>query len=89
MVKITELRRSKSGVTYGIEGRVTTEDLVEIEMVCESALENGLLPVLDLSALTLVERGALNGFRDLNNCRIRMINPSSFLAQQLKKGGTQ
>jgi hypothetical protein len=88
MLRISEvIQGAHEARTFRLEGNVTGPWVTELRRVCLEALEsNGhrCSLVLDLTGLAFLDVDGVALFRDLTVHRVTFINPSPFIAEQLR-----
>jgi hypothetical protein len=88
MLKISEAPQTPNGArTFRLEGHVTGPWVAELRRVCLEALgTNGhrCCVFLDLTGLAFLDFDGVALFRDLTAHQVTFINPSPFIAEQLK-----
>jgi len=85
MLRISEIRTTKSSVTLGLEGRMTGPWVQEVRDFCEQFLSDGQHLSLDLGELSFVDREGVNLFRNLSIRGVALTNYSPFIAERLKE----
>ena len=73
--------------TLRLEGQLIGPWLKELERSCAEARTNGAGLVLDLAGVSFIDNEGLALLRSLTDGAVTLINPSHFVAEQLKGAG--
>jgi ABC-type transporter Mla MlaB component len=89
MLRISEAGSSNDGIILRLEGEVIGPWISELQKVCEQTLASGHRLALDLCDVSFIDRNALSLFQELMRRRVRLINCSPFLVEQLREVGAE
>ena len=68
-----------------VEGRVTDGWVEELRKTCDlQGLGDGIRLTLDLADVAFVDAAGIELLKELKSRRVTLLNPTSFVAQQLK-----
>jgi anti-anti-sigma regulatory factor len=84
MLRIERAGDAQQASTLRLEGRVVGPWVEELRRSCDEALDGGARLILDLGAVSFVDRDGLALLRDLPHDRVELHRCSPFLAEQLK-----
>ena len=84
MLRISIVESSNDAVMLRLDGRVTGCWVQELRRSCEEALARRVKLTLDLVGVMFIHGDGMALFRSLANRHVVFINPSHFVAQQLK-----
>jgi len=87
MLRITAVTPINQVCTLRLEGQLIGPWLKELERSCAEAQTNGAGLVLDLAGVSFIDNDGLAFLQDLTDGAVTLINPSHFVAQQLKGAG--
>ena len=87
MLRITATTPMNQVCTLRLEGQLIGPWLKELERSCAEARTNGTRLVLDLVGVSFIDNEGLALLRSLTDGTVTLINPSHFVAQQLKGAG--
>jgi anti-anti-sigma regulatory factor len=73
--------------TLRLEGQLIGPWVKELEHSCADARTNGARLVLDLAGVSFIDNDGLAFLQSLTDRAVALINPSHFVAQQLKGAG--
>jgi ABC-type transporter Mla MlaB component len=89
MLRISDAGPSDDATTLRLEGEVIGPWIAELQKVCEQFLGDGHMITLDLCGVSFIDRKALALFRELTHRRVKLINCSPFLIEQLREVGAR
>ena len=85
MLRITVVESSSEAVRLRAEGRVTDGWVEELRKTCDlQGLGDGIRLTLDLADVAFVDAAGIELLKELKRHRVTLLNPTSFVAQQLK-----
>ncbi len=85
MLKITVVESSRDAVRLRVEGRLTGGWVEELKKTCDlQGLSDGIRLTLDLADVAFVDAAGIELFKELRIRCVTLLNPSSFVAEQLK-----
>jgi anti-anti-sigma regulatory factor len=87
MLRITAVTPMNQVCTLRLEGQLIGPWVKELERSCGEARTNGAGLVLDLAGVSFIDNDGLASLQDLTDGAVTLINPSRFVAQQLKGAG--
>lgn len=88
MLKISETEVSNGAATLRIEGEMIGPWVTEVRRVAEQMLTATDQLTLDLTEVMFVDRDGVALLRQLMQRRVKLINCSPFLIEQLKDAGS-
>jgi anti-anti-sigma regulatory factor len=83
VLKITEIARNNSGVTFKLEGKLLGPWMEELRNVCRHPLDRSEQVRLDLTAVTFVNAAGAELLRELIRQGIVITQCSAFVAELL------
>jgi hypothetical protein len=84
-MKITVVESSSVAVRLRVEGRLTGRWVEELRSTCDlQGLREGIRLTLDLADLSFAEAAGIELLKELRTRSVTLLNPSSFVAEQLK-----
>jgi anti-anti-sigma regulatory factor len=86
MLRISEQTTSEEAATLLLEGEMVGIWVGEVERTCERLLAGGRQLILDLGGLSYVGHDGIILFHELMKRRVKLVNGSLFLNEQLKNG---
>ena len=87
MLKITAGTPMSQVRTLRLEGQLIGPWVKELERSCEEVRTNGARLVLDLTGVSFIYNEGLAFLRSVTHGVVALINPSHFVAEQLKGAG--
>ena len=84
MLKIGSVANGNGATTLVLEGDLMGPWVDELSRSCELALGSTPVLILDLGAVTFIDRGGIQMLRGLADRDARLTNCSPFVAEQLK-----
>jgi anti-anti-sigma regulatory factor len=85
MLRVTVVESSRETVRLRVEGRVVSPCVEELRRSCEvQALSDGIRLTLDLADVSFVDAAGVELLKELKARCVNLLNPSSFVAEQLK-----
>jgi anti-anti-sigma regulatory factor len=87
MLRITAATPMNGVCTLRLEGQLIGPWVKELERSCEGARSNGARLVLDLAGVSFIDNDGLAFLQGLTDGAVTLINPSHFVAEQLKGAG--
>jgi ABC-type transporter Mla MlaB component len=87
MLKITELYRNDSAVTFKLEGKVLAPWLEELRRVCAQSLQRSTQVRLDLDAVTFADAAGVALLHELIGEGVILSQCSGFVAELLHLDG--
>jgi len=84
MLKIGSVADGNGATTLVVEGDLMGPWVEELSRSCELALGSTPVLILDLGAVTFIDRGGVQMLRGLADRHARLTNCSPFVAEQLK-----
>lgn len=85
MLRTTTVGSSKDSVRLRVEGRVMGRWVEELRRCCQvQALDLGIQLILDLEEVSFVDAAGIELLKELKERRVTLLNPSPFVAEQLK-----
>lgn len=87
MLRVSVIQESGHAVTFRVEGEIKGRWVPEFRRACEDILSRDVRLILDLAGVSFIDLDGAAFFRVLRNRKVDLINPSSFIAEQL--GGSQ
>ncbi len=87
MLKITNVTTTNQSCRLQLEGLLIGPWVKELKRSCEEARTNGAGLILDLAGVSFIDTDGLAFLRSLNARTVTLINPSHFVAEQLKGVG--
>jgi anti-anti-sigma regulatory factor len=87
MLRITAVARMNQVCTLRLEGQMIGPWVKQLERSCGEARTNGAQLVLDLVGVSFIDNEGLVLLRSLTDGAVILINPSHFVAEQLKGAG--
>jgi ABC-type transporter Mla MlaB component len=85
MLRVTVVESSSETVRLRVEGRVAAGWVEELRRSCEvQALSDGIRLTLDLVDVSFVDTAGIELLKELRVHCVTLLNPSSFVAEQLK-----
>jgi hypothetical protein len=87
MLRITAVAPMNQVRTLRLEGQLIGPWVKELERSCAEARTNGAGLVLDLAGVPFIDYDGLAFLQDLTDGAVTLINPSHFVAEQLKGAG--
>lgn len=85
MLRTTTVGSSKDSVRLRVEGRVMGRWVEELRRCCQvHALDLGIQLILDLEEVSFVDAAGIELLKELKERRVTLLNPSPFVAEQLK-----
>ncbi len=84
MLKIGSVANGNGATTLVLEGDLMGPWVDELSRSCELALGSTPVLILDLGAVTFIDRGGIQMLRRLADRDARLTNCSPFVAEQLK-----
>lgn len=84
MLRISELNASIENVTLQVEGQLTDQWIELTRATCEQALRQGEPLILDVAGISFANRTGVALLRELQQRKVKLINCSPFLQEQLK-----
>lgn len=84
MLRISEMSQSGEGTALKLEGELMGPWVTEVKKACEPFLGNGNPLTLDFADVSLVDRAGVALLKELKRARVRLVNCSPFLTEQLK-----
>ena len=86
MLRITVVESSGEAARLRVEGRVTDGWVEELQKTCDlQGLGDGIRLTLDLADVAFVDAAGIELLKELKRRRVTLLNPTSFVAQQLKE----
>jgi ABC-type transporter Mla MlaB component len=86
MLRITESSAEDGHRTLYLEGQIFGPWLSELRRCCDRLLEDDRQAIVDLAAVSFLDRDAVNLLIELNERGIDFVNCTPFVAEQLKAG---
>lgn len=83
MLKITEVSRSDSGITFKLEGKMLAPWVNELRRICTEPPHESRQIRLDLDAVTFLDEAGLELMRELIRQGITIAQCSGFIAELL------
>jgi ABC-type transporter Mla MlaB component len=87
MLRITAVTSMTQVRTLRLEGQLIGPWVKELERSREEARTNGALLVLDLAGVSFIDNDGLAFLQGLTDGTVTLINPSHFVAEQMKGAG--
>ena len=84
MLKIGSVVDGNGATTMVVEGDLMGPWVEELSRSCELALGSAPVLILDLGAVTFIDRGGVQMLQDLVDRDARLTNCSPFVAEQIK-----
>jgi len=85
MLRITIVESSGEAVKIRVEGRVAGRWVEELRRSCTvHGLNDGVQLTLDLADVSFIDADGIEALKDLRSRCVKLISPSSFVAEQLK-----
>ncbi len=84
MLKIGSVANGNGATTLVLEGDLMGPWVDELSRSCELALGSTPVLILDLGAVTFIDRGGVEMLRGFADRHARLTNCSPFVAEQLK-----
>jgi ABC-type transporter Mla MlaB component len=84
MLKISEGKRSKQALTLRLEGSIVGPWVGELRRLCEPLVHQGGRLALDLADVSFADEGGLALLVGLRARGTKLLNPTPFVAEQLK-----
>jgi anti-anti-sigma regulatory factor len=85
MLRVTVVESSSETVRLRVEGRVAAGWVEELRKSCEvHALSDGIRLTLDLADVSFVDSSGIEFLKQLRVRCVTLLNPSPFVAEQLK-----
>jgi ABC-type transporter Mla MlaB component len=85
MLRVTVVESSGEAVRLRVEGRIAAGWVEELRRSCEvQALSDGIRLTLDLADVSFVDTAGVELLKELRRRCVTLLNPSSFVAEQLK-----
>ncbi len=85
MLRVTVVESSSEMVRLRVEGRVAAGWVEELRRSCEvHALSDGIRLTLDLADVSFVDTAGIEFLKELRVRCVTLLNPSPFVAEQLK-----
>ena len=86
MLRVTVVESTSEAVRLRVEGRIASDWVEELRSSCEvQALSDGLRLILDLADVSFVDNAGIELLKELRGRCVTLLNPSSFVAEQLKQ----
>jgi len=83
MLRLSVIQESELAITFRVEGEVSGRWVAELRRACEEALSRDVRLTLDLAGVSFVDLDGIDVFRILRERHVILVNPSSFIAEQL------
>ena len=83
MLRLSIIQESEHAVTFRVEGEVNGRWVAELRRACEEALSRDVRLTLDLAGVSFIDVDGIDLFRILRERHVVLVNPSSFIAEQL------
>jgi anti-anti-sigma regulatory factor len=87
MLRITAITPMTQVCRLRLEGQLIGPWVKELERSCGEARTNGSPLVLDLAGVSFVDNDGLAFLQGLTDGAVTLVNPSHFVAEQLKGAG--
>jgi hypothetical protein len=87
MLKITAITPMTQVCMLWLEGQLIGPWVKELERCCKDARANGGRLVLELAGVSFIDNDGLGFLQGLTDGAVTLINPSHFVAEQLKGAG--
>ena len=87
MLRISTIPSSNHTIALRVEGEVTGRWVAELGRACEESMARGARLILDLAGVSFIDGDGIELFRVLKERDVALVNPSSFIAEQL--GGSK
>jgi hypothetical protein len=85
MLRITVVESSGEAARLRVEGRMTDGWVEELRKTCDlQGLGDGVRLTLDLADVAFVDAAGIELLKELKRRRVTLLNPTSFVAQQLQ-----
>jgi ABC-type transporter Mla MlaB component len=84
MLRISEISKSVDEAALRLEGELMGPWVAEVNKACKPYLGSGHRLTLDLTDVSHVDRDGITLLKQLLNLRVRLMNGSPFLTEQLK-----
>jgi len=85
MLRVTVVESSREAVRLRVEGRIAAGWVEELRRSCEvQALSEGVRLTLDLADVSFVDTAGIELLKELRRRGVTLLNPSPFVAEQLK-----
>ena len=87
MLRITAVTPLNQVCALRLEGQLIGKWVKELERCCKDARTNGGRLVLDVAGVSFIDNDGLALLQGLTDGAVTLINPSHFVAEQLKGAG--
>lgn len=87
MLRISVKGSQAEVVTLMLEGKVVEDTVEVLASSCEEILTAGRGLILDLSGISFVDKSGIDLIHKLASGRVKVVNSSGFVAQQLARRG--
>ena len=85
MLRITVVDSSGPGVRIHVEGQLVGRAVEELRRSCDGNVHGLRLPLtVDLADVSFADAAGIERLKDLRNRNVTLLNPSPFLALQVK-----
>lgn len=87
MLKISDAGTTGPAVTLRLDGQVRGRWVEILRRSCDVALRSGARLTLDLEHVSFADPDGIAFLRGVSHRRVRLANPSPFIAEQIKRAG--
>lgn len=84
MLKISITKAADKEVTLHLEGKVSGRCVECLEKTCEVELQQCARVAIDLAGVSFLDRDGMALLRNLVDCGVELLNPSSFIRELMK-----
>jgi ABC-type transporter Mla MlaB component len=85
MLRISAIEAAGGTVTLRLDGQVTGRWVMLLQRTCEAELKKGARVTIDLKNVSFADRDGIALLRSLTDCRVELLNPLPFIAEQIRK----